>query len=205
MIFIILDVNAKDLLYAGTGMTEPEEVKTLYNKSHGLTDPGQQKDRSYKWYVDKNSHVFGKYEPREENGAQKSLTFDFLEANFPKTKVVDKRLEDYRQATSDMVGRSKFRGTLPPTVEETHIFGNKNVLGGTWNVAKCMHGDPEQKTESHLQPDPDLGKSVLYRSKLQNLQPKENEIDKTFGVPSIRYDLKREKDKLSICDLTVRN
>jgi len=176
-------------------------VKTLYNRSHGLTDPGQQKDRNYKWYVDKSNHVFGKNEPLEADGAKKSLTFDFLEAQFPKTKVVDKRLEDFRQATTDMVGRSKFKGTLHPSIEEGHVFGNKNVLGGNWNVAKCIHGDAEQKTEAHLAPDPDLGKSVLHRSKLQNVQPKDLEIDKTFGLPSIRHDLK--KNKVSICDLTV--
>ena len=184
-------------------MNESEEVKSLYNKSHGLTDPGEQKDRNYKWYVDKTNHVFGKTEPKEADGSKKSLAFDHLEAQFPKTIVVDKRLEDYRQATSDMVGRSKFKGTLHSGIEEGHIFGTKNMLEGNWNVAKCIHGDSDQKTEMHLQPDPDLGRSVLHRAKLQNLQPKETEINKTFGVPSIRHDLK--KNQISICDLTVWN
>lgn len=182
-------------------MVEPEEVKTLYNKSHGLTDPGEQKKRNYTWYVDKDNHVFGKPEAMEFDGAKKSLCNDFLESQYPKTVVANKRLEDFRQATSDMVGRSKFKGTLHPSIDENHTFGAKSVLGGNWNVAKCIHGDPEEKTSKHLEPDLDLGKPTLHRSKLQNAQPKDIDPEKTFGVPSIRNDLKR--GKVSVADLTV--
>jgi hypothetical protein len=132
------------------------------------------------------------------------LGFDTLEHAYPQTKIVDKRLEDFRQATSDMLGRSKFKGTLHPSIDENFTFGVKNVLSGAWNVAQCIHGDPEEKTSKHYEPDPDLGKTVLHRSKLINLQPKEIDPEKTFGVPSIRGDLKRTKPA-SVCDMTVRN
>ena len=191
----------KDLLYSGAKFNEAQEIKTMYNKSHGLTDPGEQKDRNYKWYVDKNIHAFGKTEPKEADGTKKSLSTDYLESQFPKTKIVDKRLEDFRQATSDMVGQPKFKGTLNTNIDDDHRFGSKNVLAGNWNVAKCIHGDPEQKTIKHIEPDLDLGKTVVYRSKMQNLKPKDFDVEKTFGVPSIRQDLNPKS--VSISDLTV--
>ena len=174
----------------------------MYAKSHGLSDPGQQLDRKYKWYVDKDSHIFGKGNPLEYDGAKKSLCTDYNEAQFPKTKIVTKRLEDFRQATSDMVGRSKFKGTLNNDLDENHIFGTKNVLGDTWNVAKCIHGDPQLLNDEFLKPDTDLGKTLTHRSKIQAIQPKSIDINKTFGVPSVRFDLQK-KNVLSVCDLTV--
>lgn len=189
------------MLYSGSQLVEDEHAKTLYNKSHGLTDPGEQKNRHYNWYVDKSNHVFGKPEPIENDGAKKSLANDFLESNFPKTKIVNKRLEDFRQATSDMVGRSKFKGTLHPDLDETYTFGFKKD-SQNWNVAKCIHGASEEKTAKHLEADLDLGKNILHRSKLQNAKPKEVDHSKTFGVPSIRYDLPK-KNQVSVADLTV--
>jgi hypothetical protein len=190
-------------LYSGCLLNEPEDVKKLYTKTHGLTDPGEQKDRNYNWPVDKNTHYFGKPQNIELEGAKKSLMTDFLEANHPKTIIIDKRLEDYRQATSDMVGRSKFRGTLHPSIDENHIFGKKSIIGENWNASKCMHGDPQEKTLNHLTPDPDLGRSILYRSKLSAIKPNAAPSDKVFGVPSVRVDLP-EKQYTSVSDLTVR-
>jgi hypothetical protein len=103
-----------------------------------------------------------------------------------------------------MVGRSKFKGTLHPSIDENHSFGVNSVLGGNWNVAKCIYGDPDEKTYKHLEPDVDLGKTLTYRSKLQNVQPKEVDPEKSFGVPSIRHDLKRNKERISVCDFTVK-
>ncbi len=195
-------MNAKEVLYTGSKLQETQEVKALYNKSHGLTDPGERSDRHYKWYVDKDTHVFGKANLMEYDGTKKSLCSDFNEAPFPKTKIVSKRLEDFRQATSDMVGQPKFKGTLNKAIDESHTFGKKNELHNTWNVAKCMHGDVHEVTEKVLQPDPDLGKTVSHRMKLQALQPKDFDIEKTFGLPSVRYDLQK-KNLVSVCDLTV--
>lgn len=195
-------MNAKDILYTGSCLQESEEAKKLYNRTHGLTDPGEQKNRNYDWKFDKNNHVFGRPEPIEFNGAKKSLNTDFLEASYPKTKIVDRRLEDYRQATADMIGKSKFRGTLHQNIDDSHVFGVKTVLGGNWNVAKCINGDSNEKTEKHFAPDSDLGKNVLYRSKMQALIPKSTiEPEKIFGLPSIRSDIQR--NKTSICDFTV--
>jgi hypothetical protein len=177
-------------------------VKKLYTKTHGLTDPGEQKDRNYNWPVDKNQHVFGRPQGIEMDGAKKSLRTDFLEADHPKTRIVDKRLEDYRQATNDMLGRGKFRGTLHPSIDENHVFGKKSIIGENWNASKCMHGDPEEKNSKHYASDPDLGRSTLYRSKLTVVKPNTVPDDKVFGVPSVRHDLPPKKFT-SINDNTV--
>lgn len=165
-----------------------------------MTDPGEQKDRNYKWKVDKGNFVFGKEERKEFDGTKKSLESDYLEANYPKTKIVDKRLEDFKQATVDLVGQSKFRGTLHPSIDENFVFGAFKS-SDEWNAAKCIYGDPEEKTQRYLEVDSDLGKSLHQRTKLKNLHPKEYDGKRTFGIPSIRYDLK--KTKSSICDNIV--
>lgn len=132
-----VDYNCKDVLYNGQ-LEEPKSVKDLYNKTHGLTDPGQQKDRHYKWNVDKNNFVFGKSQPLEVDGTKNSLRTDMLEAEYPKTKIVSKRLEDFKKATSDVVGKSKFKGTMNPNIDEDHTFGAKTIIGENWNVGKYL-------------------------------------------------------------------
>ncbi len=186
-------LNAKEILYSGNHFDEKPEDKALYNRSHGHTDPGEQKDRKYTWYVDKHEHAFGRAQVNELDGTKKSLCNDFIEAKYPKTTVVDKRLEDYRQATSDMVGRSKFKGSLHPSIDETYTFGfNKNrSQKSDWNVAKLIHGDPEMKSDMHFETDRDLGRSFLYKSKLSTLHPVQRDATRVYGVPSIRDDLKR--------------
>ncbi len=161
-----------------------------------MSDPGQQKDRNYNWNVDKDNFIFGKGEFKEVDGAKKSLESDYLEANYPKSKIVDKRLEDFRQATIDIVGRGKFRGTLHPSIDENFVFGAYKS-GDQWNAAKCIHGDPEDKTQRYFDHDADLGKTLHYRTKLTNLKPKEYDGQRTFGVPSIRYDLKKTRSSIS--------
>jgi hypothetical protein len=104
-----------------------------------------------------------------------------------------------------MIGKSKFRGTLNSSIDETHIFGfSKNSLNGdSWNVARCINGDPNIKTDREFQEDSDLGKSILYKSKLQNLHPKEYDPSRIYGIPSIRTDLKK-KSFSSVTDMTVK-
>ena len=47
-----------------------------------------------------------------------------LTNTYPQTKIVGKRLEEYRQATEDMLGKSKFWGTLSEKIEPEHTFLN---------------------------------------------------------------------------------
>jgi len=126
-----------------------------------------------------------------------------MEASYPKTKIVDKRLEDFRQATDEMIGKGKFKGAIRPDLDEDFVFGMKSIKNDNmWNMGKCLHGDPSLTRSLNLEPDIDLGRSVIFRSKLQAIQPKEYDPNRIFGVPSIRYDLKK-KNKTSVNDMTV--
>lgn len=205
MIYFIIDNSAKDLIYNPI----PEEtagVKKLYSKTHGLSDPGSQRDRNYNWHsIDKKNHVFGKFHPIEKDGAKLSLITDFLEASYPKTKIVDKRLEDFRQASEDMIGKSKFKGTLKSDIDENFVFGLQSFKANEmWNVGKCLYGDPDSQNTQLIEQDKDLGKSISYKSKLNIFKPKECEVSKVFGLPTIRYDLPKKK-LVSVTDWTVIN
>jgi len=191
--------SAKDVIFAGGELKEQDKYKKLYTKTHGQSDPGEQKNREYNWPFSVDSHSFGKTEPFEKDGTEKSLKSDFLEAQYPKTKIVPKRLEDFRQATADPVGIPKYKGTMSNKVTPDTVFGVKSVVKEAWNAGKCLAGEPSG--EKAMMEDSDLGKSVLYRSKLKNCQPVTDTANRVFGVPSIRVDKKKE-DKTSIADNT---
>ena len=192
--------NAKELLYNGN-LAEPDNVKFLYYKTHGLTDPGQQSTRFYKWNFDPKNHKFGYFQDKEIDGAKKSLMTDNLFNPYPQTKIVGKRLEDFRQATEDMLGKSKYHGTLNPKFhDENHTFGKECKLGDQWNAGRCIHGDENTVTKKSVEPDIDLGRNVKYAAKLKSLQPVERDLNKTYGVPSIRSDLPMKKIK-SVSDI----
>lgn len=186
-------LNAKEVIYNGCKLEEPPEVKELYKKTHGYCDPGEQKDRKYKWYFDKRDHQFGLPQEKERDGVKKCLLIDTSESPYPKTKLASKRLEDFRQASTDMLGIPRYKGTLHPKIGPDHTFGVANKLSGFWNAGKCIFGDPQETSKESMMPDKDLGRDVRYRSKIKNLQPIEYDINKACGIPSIRRDLPKKE------------
>ena len=194
-------LNAKEVIYNGCKLEEEPNVKALYQKTHGLSDPGEQKNRNYKWYFDKDKHAFGLPQEKELDGAKKSLLMDTLESPYPKTKLVNSRLENFRQATENQLGKPKYHGTLHPKIGPDHTFGVPNKLSGFWNAGKCIFGDPHEINKEAVEPDKDLGRDFRYKSKIKNLQPIEHDPNQIYGVPSIRRDLKK-KSRVSVTDLT---
>ncbi len=181
-------------------MNETDETKNLYRKTHNITQPGEQKNRNYNWPVDKNNFQFGKGEKREKDGTRKSLCSDFLEANYPITKIAKKNLEDFRQATTDMIGKSKFKGTLNLTYGDGFTFGVKSIVGENWNVGKCIHGEPNSNM---ITPDIDLSTTYHQRNKLKSMRSSRSvDSNHIFGVPSIRSDLTYNQEKKSVSDMT---
>ena len=192
--------NAKDLIYYGA-KDEPDNVKELYYKSHGTTDPGKQNTRYYKWDFDPKNHVFGYQEKGEIDGAKNSLSTDTLHNPYPQTKLVSKRGEDFRQATDDILGKGKYHGTLNPKFfNEDHTFGKESKLGDQWNAGRCIHGDESTLTPESVKTDDDLGRSWRYGSKIKSLQPTQTDLNRIYGVPSIRRDLPK-KTKKSVSDI----
>lgn len=177
----------------------------MYEKTHGHSEPGEQKVRNYNWPFNKSQHSFGKEQSIEQNGAKKCLENDFLLNLYPQTKVGNKRLEDFRQATANMVGKGKYKGSLPENITSEYVFGVKTIKDGDWNAGKCLSGEDSLRKEGSLKADLDLGRSVRYIQKNKLLIPNENiDLSKQFGVPSVRNDLK-EKEFKSLSDYTVSN
>ena len=58
-------MNAKDLIYNGCPLKEDPDVKKLYFKTHGVTDPGEQSLRNFKFNFDPNEHKFGYAQEKE--------------------------------------------------------------------------------------------------------------------------------------------
>ncbi|MCQ2817698.1 MAG: hypothetical protein MJ252_10575 [archaeon] len=193
--------NAKDVIYNAGNLEEPPEVKTMYAKTHGLSDPGEQKDRKYKWYFDKKNHTFGLPQEKEIDGAKKSLVIDTAEYPYPKTKLVNSRLENFRQATANLVGVPSYHGTLHPKIGPDHTFGLPGKNDGNWTAAKCIFGDPKDIKKEMLEPDKDLGRDFRYKSKLKNLQPIEHDPNRVCGVASVRKDLPKKK-RVCVTDIT---
>ena len=193
-------MNAKELIYSGCPLKEEDDVKKLYFKTHGVTDPGEQSKRDFKFNFDPNEHKFGFFQEKELDGVKKSLRSDYIYNPYPQTKLVGKRLEDYREATEDLLGKSKFMGTLAPKFyNDDHTFGKKSNFE-EWNAGKCIHGDENNINKKSLEPDIDLGRDVHYKNKIKNLQPSKRDYNRVYGVPSIRDDLPK-KDLKSVSDI----
>lgn len=102
-------------------------MKKQYGKTHGHTEPGQQKDREYNWKFDKNNHHFGLPQTIEFDGAKKSLFPENYDHEFVKSNIGEKRIEDYRRAKIDLVGKPKFHGSMPPGLADNFVFGVKSL------------------------------------------------------------------------------
>lgn len=63
-----------------------------------------------------------------------------------------------------------------------------------WNAARCIHGEPNER---EVQPDKDLGKAT--KPNCRNVVRNENDIDRSFGLPTIRKDIPY-KDFKSVAD-----
>ena len=193
-------VNAKELIYNGCPLKEEDDVKKLYYKTHGVTDPGEQSKRGFQFGFDPDDHKFGYCQEKEIDGVKKSLRNDFLYNPYPQTKLVGKRLEDYRQATGDLLGKGKYLGTLAPKFyNDDHTFGKSSNFE-EWNASRCIHGDETTVSEESLSPDVDLGRDVHWKNKIKSLQPSQRDVNRIYGVPSIRNDLPKKELK-SVSDI----
>ena len=193
-------LSANKLIYYGA-KEEPEEVKNLYYRSHGTTDPGKPNTRYYKWNFDPQTHVFGYSQKSEIDGTKNSLRTDNLLNPYPQTILMNKRSEDFRAFNNPLLGKGKFYGSLSPKFyDENHTFGKGSKLGDQWNAGRLIHGDETTANSENLKPDEDLGRDWHYGSKLKSLRPTQKDLNRIYGVPSIRKDLPKRIVK-SVTDI----
>ena len=87
----------------------------------------------------------------------------------------------------------------PKFYNDDHAFG-KGSNFEEWNAGRCIHGDETTVNNKSLEPDIDLGRDVHWKNKLKSLQPSQRDLERTYGVPSIRDDLPKKKLK-SVSDI----
>ena len=175
--------SSKLLIFPLNGQKEENpEVKALYFKSHGVTEAGEQVTRNYQWPFDKTQQRFGLADPPEINGVATSLRPEALNGSHPKTEIIHKNVEDYRNSNHEELGRSKNLGTGKPPVPLDHTYGVPTTKE-PWNAGQCIRGNP---TQEDLMPDKDLGKTNRYGFR-NNI--KEGDESRQFGVPTIRNDI----------------
>ena len=185
--------NSKLLIFPPNGQIEEKpEVKQLYYKSHGVTEMGEQMTRNYNWSFDKTQQRFGLPDPVETNGVAIALRPEAFNSSHPKTEIIKKTVEDYRNSTHEELGKSKNLGTGKPPVPVDHTFGIP-TFKEPWNAAQCLRGNPAAE---ELLPDKDLGKT--NRHGFRNTV-KEGDESRQFGVPTIRNDI-GAKDFKSVAD-----
>ena len=142
-------------------------------------------DREYDWKFDKNNHVFGKSEPREAELVRKCLKGD--DQDYPKTNIVKKNLEDFKDFSSQHLGVPGNLGQTKRLHDPNMVFGKNPKGADEWDVNQCIRGDSTFK-EAYVEPD--LGRATKHG--FRNI-PKSGDEDRYFGTPSVREDIKAPK------------
>ena len=188
--------SAKTLLYPKDGrVQEDPDVKAMYHKSHGTTETGEQLNRKYDWKIDTTQHSFGLADAKQIDGAAMALQPERYQQDYPKTLIVKKNVEDYRNVIHEELGKTKNLGTgkVPKPVE--HSYGQDQHRADDWGVGMCIGGEPSAR---ELQPDKNLG--ITNRPGFRNVT-KPGDEHRVFGVPSIRSDVPKKAQK-SVADHT---
>ncbi|CAG9329019.1 unnamed protein product [Blepharisma stoltei] len=186
--------SAYTLIFPPGGKTmEPDDVRKMYYKSHGVTEAGEQIRRDYNWPVDKHEHRFGLPDPKQLDGAAISLQPEKYGSTHPKTIIVQKTVEDFRSTAHEDLGKPRNLGQGKPNLPEDHAFGSSIHRKNEWTAKQCIHGQPNKR---EVQPDPDLGRTnrLGFRNTV-----KDGDEDRQFGVPTIRNDIPKKSFK-SVAD-----
>jgi len=179
--------SAKDVLYTPASLNTDEKAKELYIRSHGMYDAGEQRNRNYQWPFNPNQHVFGKTEKLIADEGKFCLQPETADEAFPKTTIVKKNVEDFRDYNRDHIGKPKNLAQVNPYVGSDFVYGYKPKDKEPWNVAKCITGEAVFK---QVKEDDSLGRATRHGFKNTVLP---GDHDRVFGVPTIRADIDKPK------------
>ncbi|KAL4491814.1 hypothetical protein ABPG72_006069 [Tetrahymena utriculariae] len=185
--------TAKEVMFPQKPSINDQAAHDQYVRSHGNYEAGEQKNRNYNWKVDPQQHRFGKTDKIASNEVVYCLNQEALQDQFPKTTIVQKKQEDFRNFKEDHLGLPKNLGQTNAKNNPDMVFGAR--LGGPdeWNAGKCISGEATLK---EVQTDKDLGKTNRFG--FRNVT-KEGDENRVFGVPTIRNDIMKPQMK-SIAD-----
>ena len=185
-------MTAKEVIFPRVGLDEETTgMHRLYVKTHKSFAPGEQVDREYSWPegVNPDEFTFGQVDAAASRTAKDALTWDRADAP---SKVVLKRLEDFRSVSNDPLGERKNHMQRPLPVPADFRFGARSTNSNN-TAAHCLHFN--SKRDAELLPDRNLGKC--------DVQGKRNSItDRVYGLPSIRTDIpKPELSQRSVANI----
>ncbi|OQR98682.1 hypothetical protein ACHHYP_08211 [Achlya hypogyna] len=166
--------TTKELIYTAP-FAETAEAKALYKRSHGASDPGEQKHRAYAVPFDLAQARFGTLKLKDDGGVASVLNPE-LDEHVSKLTITSKNVEDMK-STLDQLGRPRNLGFGRENNE--HVFGVKLPKDAA-GAGDCIQGNYSFEEQ---QPDADLGRPV-NRGWLNATTD-----DRAFGVPSIRSDV----------------
>lgn len=184
------ETGSKDAIFPRGVTPDTEEIKALYKKTHGASEPGEGVSRSYNWpkaVKDNPLFRFGAVEPNSElrgngNGAKSALTMDCGEGplDAPKTVILKDSLVNFQKVSHDRLATSRrlMQGHATQRLPEGHTHGKASasdpITAGA--IVRGFYSVDEQM------PDHDLGKCITVgRRNFETQEP--------LGVPSVRYDI----------------
>jgi len=177
--------SAKDVMYNAVGISETQQTKDLYIKSHGMHEAGQQKNRDYSWPFNPKDQVFGKTDKNVVDEGRYCLQPETVDENFPKTQIIKKNVEDFRDYNRDHLGKTKNLAQTNSHVTSDHVYGYKPKEQDPWNAAKCITGE---STFKDVQAEDSLGRATRFGYKNE---VKPGDESRVFGLPTIRTDVQK--------------
>ncbi|GAB5366318.1 hypothetical protein AAMO2058_001133700 [Amorphochlora amoebiformis] len=181
--------SAKSLLYSDPCSMAKASFQN--SGSAALNGIVKHKNRNYDWpnsaIKDPNNHRFGRKQtgPHGPVGSQLHNDIKMQED----TKVINKRVTDYRNRMHAPLGRCRNLSGNVAKLPSDFVFG-KPGLKGEESTKLCIHDFPKY----YQVPDNDLGKSVKRLGNgFKIKEKKKHDLDRVFGIPSIRRDIKAPK------------
>ena len=157
---------------------------------------GKAKPRNYDWAtvgIDPNAKRFGKLSSANKNG--EALTMNHAVQGDPRTKqtvLLPRTVAESHAVSSEVLGKPKNLGFGDRSQGKDFAYGTRQKFD-EYGMKSLLSGGGFGNDE-----DPTLGRSI---SKIKSLRSghatiqDEPEQNKTFGVPTVRYDLPRPANK----------
>lgn len=160
-----------------------EKARALYVRSHGNYGPGEQRNRNYTWTKNlPRDTMFGVQTVHANDGREvaESLRWTQETQRETTTKIINKKVEDFRKKTIPELGR------VHDPIADTMRVGPDHAHGISLPADEYNAGDLIARKGLPLEYDEYLGKSVPTH---HIDVPK----DHVFGVPTIRSDITAPK------------
>lgn len=181
-------------------ISETEEAKAQYKRSHNHFEPGERVDRGYNLPEEVHDPFF-KFGVAAIHGATDGSNMKLAlncmaedDGHFKQTKMVQKVCEDYRNVVHPKFASKVhyMQGATGPPMDPNWAYGVKSITSDC-TARSCILG--YYQLDEQL-PDQDLGRCTKPGRRNVTKQAR------AFGIPSVRTDLEAPPGRRSVADLT---